>query len=421
VDFRFICAADTHLDSSLNGLIPYEGAPSDRVTDPTREAFRNLVKLAIEEKANFVLLAGDLFDKDWKDWNSGLFLVEQLKCLNHEGISAFIVNGNHDADSNISKSLRLPKNTFVFPSKAPTTKRIEELRVAIHGQGYARRDIQENLAIGYPEAIPGYFNIGMLHTAVAGREGHETYAPCSLGELLSKGYDTWALGHVHTREVLSEEPLVLFPGNTQGRHIRETGTKGCTLVEVKDGRIVSAEHRDLSVLHWEFAHVDVTGIATAPEVIEKVGEHLAEITSGSGDRVVAVRVIVHGSCDAHRELVAQQEKFKEDVRAVGTAEADGVWIEKVRFETKSAVDITALRSGEDPISELVKYIDGLSAAGEVQAILEKELTQLKEKLPREVFTGEGALQFEDPTEIGRLVEDVKAMLLSGILGTGVSR
>ena len=216
MDFKFIVAADVHLDSPLTGLSRYEGAPVDILRGATREALENLVALAIEEKVAFVLFSGDLYDGEWKDYNTGLFLVRQLSRLREAGIKGFILYGNHDAESRITRSLRLPDNVSVFSTKKPETFLLEELGVAIHGRGFARRDEMENLAERYPEARRDFFNIGMLHTALAGAEGHEPYAPCTLGTLQSKGYDVWALGHVHARKVFSEDPLILYPGEHPG-------------------------------------------------------------------------------------------------------------------------------------------------------------------------------------------------------------
>jgi len=98
----------------------------------------------------------------------------------------------------------------------------------------------------------------MLHTCAAGREGHEPYAPCKVEDLQLKGYDYWALGHVHQREVLSDDPLIIFPGNTQGRNIRETGAKGCMLVAVDEKGRPTADFRPLDVIRWIKVAIDAS-------------------------------------------------------------------------------------------------------------------------------------------------------------------
>jgi len=192
-----------------------------------------------------VLLAGDLYDGDWKDYNTGLYFLGCMRRLRESGIRAFIITGNHDAASQITKQLRLPDNVTMFSTRKPESVVLDEWNVAIHGQGFATRAVMEDISQTYPHGIPQLFNIGMLHTCLNGKPGHDPYAPCTVDGLRSKGYQYWALGHVHTREEVSQQPWIVFPGNTQGRHIRETGPKGCTLVTVDNLEVDSVEHRDL--------------------------------------------------------------------------------------------------------------------------------------------------------------------------------
>jgi len=221
--FRFLHAADIHLDSPLHKLDYYEGAPIDELRQATRRALDNLVQTAIRENVSFVLISGDLYDGDWKDYNTGLYFVSQTSKLRDAGIPVYIVAGNHDAAGKISRALRFPESVHLFPSQKPATLRINNIEVAIHGQSFASPAVKKDLSAKYPPPLPGFFNIGMLHTCATGREGHEPYAPCTLDGLRSKGYDYWALGHVHQHEVLMDDPLIVFPGNIQGRHVRETG------------------------------------------------------------------------------------------------------------------------------------------------------------------------------------------------------
>ena len=223
--FKFIHAADIHLDSPLRGLEQYEGAPVQEIRDAARRALANLVDLAIEQKVAFVLIAGDIYDGDWRDYNTGLYFVDQIRRLREANIRLYLISGNHDAANRMTRTLRMPENVTFFSADAPETALIPELDVAIHGQSFATAAVYEDLSEGYPAAKSGCINIGMLHTCASGREGHDRYAPCSIEGLKAKGYDYWALGHVHIREILSEKPLIAFSGNMQGRHVRETGAK----------------------------------------------------------------------------------------------------------------------------------------------------------------------------------------------------
>ena len=248
-DFTFL-----HLDSPLRGLDA--AAPAGRIRDASRQALANLVTLAEERQVAFVLLAGDLYDGDWKDWRTGQFLAQQLARLTRAGIEVIAISGNHDAEQVLTKKLSIPG---MMRAARPETRRLRSVPVAVHGQSFATPAVTDNLALAYPEPVDGLFNIGLLHTA-CGSTAHDNYAPCSVADLTRRGYDYWALGHVHTRSVLSEDPWVVFPGNIQGRHVKEEGSKGATLVTV-DGRRVLLEHQALDVLRWLRLDVDGKRIA----------------------------------------------------------------------------------------------------------------------------------------------------------------
>jgi DNA repair exonuclease SbcCD nuclease subunit len=217
--FRFLHAADIHLDSPLKGLAGQEGNAAERVRTATREAFYQLVSLAIEEKVDFLIIAGDLYDGDWRDYKTGLYFVAQIGRLNKADIPVYLLHGNHDAESQITKRLDLPDNVHVFSTRKPETFEMGDLRLALHGQSFRTRDMKDNLVPDYPAPVSDTFNIGVLHTGLGGMGGHANYAPCSLDDLVNNGYDYWALGHVHQFALLHERPHVVFPGNLQGRHV----------------------------------------------------------------------------------------------------------------------------------------------------------------------------------------------------------
>lgn len=416
---KFIHAADIHLDSPLIGLQFYEGAPVEEIRGATRRAFENLVELAAVEKVDFVLLAGDLYDGDWKDYNTGLFLSSQMSRLREEGIRVFIISGNHDAASQITKHLRMPDNVKTLSVRYPETVRIEELGLAIHGQGYATRAVTDDLAGGYPLASPHHFNIGLLHSSLDGREGHERYAPTSVGSLLSKGYDYWALGHVHAREIVREEPWIVFPGNPQGRHIRETGPKGCVLVETQDGRVVRVEHRELDAMRWAVAVVDAGRAARGDDVIDAATKVLKKSIKENNDMPLAVRVEIMGATKAHRELIANPERWKSELRAVATDISGGtMWLEKIRFATREAAG-TTLGEKSEALVELMNAIDGLSTNADLVRAAVEALGDLHEKLPHELKSGDEAIRLDDPETVKRAAEGVRQVLMERILAEGV--
>ena len=206
---RFIHAADLHLDSPLTGLRQRAGSRAEDLAGATQRAFREMIQFAIDEKVDLVLIAGDIFDGDWSDYKSGLEFIAGLADLDKAGVRVAMVRGNHDAANKMSRRLKWPKNTFEFRSRTPETHVIDDLDVAIHGQSFPNGAVPQNLAQNYPVARGDLFNIGLLHTSGSGPSAHATYAPCSVNDLTAKGYDYWALGHVHTRST-SATALPLF-------------------------------------------------------------------------------------------------------------------------------------------------------------------------------------------------------------------
>ncbi|MDG2126289.1 MAG: DNA repair exonuclease [Verrucomicrobiales bacterium] len=371
--FRFIHAADLHLDSPLRGLGRYAGAPVGELRGATRGALVNLVELAIAEEVAFLVIAGDVYDGDWKDYQTGLFFASQMVRLREAGVRVFLISGNHDAASVVSRKLGLPDNVHVFPTAEAGSVVLEGLGVVVHGQGFAKREVTEDLSAGYPAAVAGCFNIGILHTSLNGREGHDSYAPCSVAGLVARGYDYWALGHVHTRELVNERgPVVLFPGNVQGRHARETGAKGATLVEVVDGEVVSLEHRDLDVVRWERAVVDLSGVVDAGEVAVRVGRVVGELEDGG--RLLAVRVELTGETVLHGALLGDVERWRNGVRAAVTdVRGGGGGVVMVAVGTREVGGVEA--GGE--LVDLLGVIEGDAALVEVElGVLPAEVRRL---------------------------------------------
>ncbi len=416
--WKFIHAADIHLDSPLHGLERYEGAPLEEIRSATRRAFNNLVRLAIEEQVAFVLLAGDLYDGDWKDYNTGLYFMQRMGQLREVGIRVFMVAGNHDAASQITKHLRLPGNVKMFATRAPEQVILEELNVAIHGQGFATRSITDDLSQAYPKGDSRYFNIGLLHTCLDGKPGHEPYAPCTADSLRSKGYQYWALGHVHKREVVGDDPWIVFPGNIQGRHIRETGPKGCTLVTVDNGEVVQVEHRNLDVMRWSLCELDVTDTESIEGIFELVREGLQGVIDAAEGRPVAVRLILQGACSAHSVLHAEREHWIQEYRALATGLGGaGIWLEKVSIKTRPAVSADEVVARDDALGGLLRAIREMELDEIALDKLAHEISPLRQKLPEKILGGEDHYDPADPEQIKDILEEIKELLVNRLLST----
>lgn len=416
MDFQFIHAADIHLDSPLQGLERYDDAPVAEVRVAPRKAFENLVQLAIEEEVAFVLLAGDLYDGDWKDYRTGIFFVAQMKKLEAAGISVHLVSGNHDAVSQITKKLSLPGNVTHYASRKPQTVLLPEFGAAIHGQSFAGRSVSEDLSAGYPDGEPGRLDIGLLHTSLDGREGHAPYAPCSAEGLRTKGYEYWALGHVHRREVVSEDPWIVFPGNLQGRHAKEIGGKGCSLIRVEDGAIVDVAHRDLDVVRWARVHVDLSDVTDVEDSLDAVGDALEEEVEAAEGRLVAARLVLEGATAVHDDLRRESERFVHEYRSLASGlSGAGVWLEKVVFETRRAHDLETELAREDALGDLLRSVANLEATDDEIADLGGVFADLKKKLPAALTTGDEPIDPADAAFLRAALPAARDLVLARLL------
>jgi DNA repair exonuclease SbcCD nuclease subunit len=407
-------AADIHLDSPLLGLARYEGAPVERIREATRRALSALIDLTLERDAKLLLIAGDLYDSGWKDYSTGLCFAAEMSRLREAGVRVVWIRGNHDAASQITKRLKLPDNVRELSFRKAESVVYEDLGVAVHGQGFASREVRDNIALAYPEPLTDLVNFGLLHTSVTGRPGHEPYAPCKLEDLVHKGYDYWALGHVHAREVLHERPWVVFPGNLQGRHAREIGPKGATLIEV-DGRITSVEPVFVDVVRWSVCAVDASNAEHADDVLERVRESLQREVELAEGRLCAVRVVIGGATRAHSELCRDPERWMAEVRSLATDTAYGdVWVEKVRLETSDAFDLSELRDRDDPLGHVVRALDLLRHDDVLLAELAAPIIEdLRPKL-REL----GALELTETEALRGAIDDVERLLLPRLTARG---
>ncbi len=418
--FRFVHAADIHLDSPLKGLAGQEGSTAERVRTATREALDQLISLAIEENVSFLVIAGDLYDGSWRDYKTGLFYVGQMGRLNKVGIPVYLLHGNHDAESQITKRLELPDNVHVFGARVPETFDLGELSVALHGQSFRQRDVTENLVLNYPAPVSGAFNIGVLHTSLGGMGGHANYAPCSIDDLVNKGYDYWALGHVHQAAVLREEPHIVFPGNLQGRHVREIGAKGANLVTVEDNEIVDLASVPCDVVRWLVLSVSLSDADSMGDVTERVRDALLSAVANDADgRLLACRVVLEGRTEIHAQLIASEDQVLAQARASALGLGDEVaWIEKVVIATEAVIDPQTLAKREDAIGELQRMLQDAGNDNELLAQIESDVGELVRRLPHElrVDIEDKVLKSAVEGNYAAIISDVAPYLSARLIG-----
>lgn len=414
---KFIHAADLHIDSPLRGLEAYEGAPLDRLQGATRRALQNLVQLALDRAVHFVVIAGDLFDGKWRDVGTGLWMAAQFRELDQAGIPVFLLQGNHDAANRVPHAITWPANVRVFSVEHPETFLLPELHVALHGQGFAQEAVTTDLASNYPAAVPRHFNIGVLHTSLTGNPDHDSYAATSLTVLQSRLYDYWALGHIHARSepALLTSPYVAYSGNIQGRHIRETGAKGCSLVTVDSNELRSVEFVPTDVVRWQMVHVTLESAAGRGELLQAVRSELVRCVQQADGRLVAARLAVHGTCALHRLLMrtAERAEIAAEIRNLASEVSDDLWIEKIVWDTRPAIDLEELLQGKDLIGELLRSIRETASDPQSWLDVQTELKVLGDRATLELH--EADIAWEHDEQIRRWIEQAEQLLLSRLL------
>lgn len=401
--FTFIHAADLHIDSPLAGLGLKDKAVAERFASAGRRAVEALIAETIESKAVFLIISGDVFDGDWKDVTTGLFFVRAISALHRAGIPVFMVKGNHDAESVISRGLPYPETVHVFPSDKAATIAINAHRVVLHGRSFPSR-LTGDFVATYPVRREGWLNIGLLHTSLDGARGHEGYAPCRVDDLKRFGYDYWALGHVHAAEIVSRDPWIVYPGNLQGRSVRETGAKGAMRVTVEDGCIVEVAPLVLDSARWAHLTIDVAKTANEADVIQRISAELADAHAQSEGRPLAVRVTLVGETELHNLLVARREPLQDDVRASGFRLSDDCWVEQLKVKTALPQRSTTLLPQAESLDVEALLAEAANAPGFARDLAEL-VEAVKARLPKDLHEDLSAADM-----LNKLASDARALL-----------
>ncbi|MBT2645606.1 DNA repair exonuclease [Bacillus sp. ISL-34] len=296
---KFIHAADLHLDSPFSGLKDVPSSILKELRESPFKAFQTIINEAISRQVDFIVLSGDLFDGENRSLRTQVRFRTEMEKLQQHQIPAYIIHGNHDHLSGSWITVELPDNVHVF-SRQTEVKRFEKIdgtTVHLYGFSYPRRHVRERMIETYIKAEGADYHIGLLHGNLEGNTEHSPYAPFSLKELAAKDFDYWALGHIHKHQVVSEDPLVIYPGNIQGRNRKESGVKGCLLVEL-DGDMKRHSFIETSVVIWESETIEITAeggfdalFKQCKEVIERKGfdgrSFLLELKLDAGDEAGA--------------------------------------------------------------------------------------------------------------------------------------
>lgn len=399
----FIHAADLHLDSPFAGMSNIPSLPFKRLKESTFQSAKNMFDLAIARAVDFVLLSGDLFDESNRSLKAQLFLRNQFLRLQTQGIEVFIIYGNHDHLGGEWTPIEWPENVHVFSTSTPSEQsyyRGDQLVASIYGFSYKERAVYENMTSHYVKTTDAAFHIAMLHGTLAGQEGHDAYAPFQLEQLVSRDFDYWALGHIHKRALLHEDPLIIYPGNMQGRHIKETGEKGCYVVQLSEDS-ATAEFMSCADVMFETLAIDITETVHMTDLVILVDKKISELKKDGVPHFVKIELT--GEAPPYFEHM-QLELLEELMTVLHEQEEDEdvfVWVISIDCRTNEEIaypedsflkELTAEISQFEAYEELLSPIKrhptyrksgkALTIEGEVdikeeaQRLLKEQLKQL---------------------------------------------
>ncbi len=379
---RFVHAADLHLDSPFVGM---KATAPKNVTNAlhgaTFEAYENIVQLCISEQVDALLVAGDVYDSADRSLRAQRKFVEGLERLHTAGIRSFVCHGNHDPLDGWEARLNYPPSCTRFGATfepVPVFNDDPE-RAIVVGISYPTRDVTQNLVGLLGRVDPDPLFVGLLHANVGNNLDHGPYAPCSLDDLVQSGIDYWALGHVHTRQVLNEQsPTVVYPGNSQGRHPNETGPRGVYLAEVEDRGNICLNFRAVDTIRWERLNLDISHYETDQHLIDDLHQQVEDALDGADGRSVVLRVTLSGRGGLCGSL--RQPNFIEDLRGdlndAWAGRSPFAWCERIEDETASPFNRQERLEGSDFLAEVLKTADQVKDDPELLARFRDGLSDL---------------------------------------------
>ena len=368
--FRFLHAADLHLDTPFTGMRRVDASLVATLRDATTRAFDNLVNAALEHSVAFVVIAGDIYDGPERGVRAQLAFRNGLDRLAQAGIRSFVVHGNHDPlEDGWSAIRQWPDGVTVFGSESVATAPVErdgQTLALIHGISYARRETRDNLALGFRRDRAECFQVGVLHCNAGAKADYAPYSPCAVDDLVSAGLDYWALGHVHLRQFLHEGgPWIAYPGNPQGLSPKpsELGAKGALLVDVDDGRVARVDFLPLDVVRFDAFDMDIAELADVAGLVDTLIEAARTRAAAHDGRAVVLRVSLTGRGAVHRDLRRGhvREQILSSVRTVLASATPAVWLDAIDDRTSPELDVADLRGRGDFAADLIARVDSLLA------------------------------------------------------------
>lgn len=363
---KLIHTADVHLDSPLQTLALRDPDLQERVQCASRAAFSRIVEQSIEHQVAALLIAGDLFDGAARSAKTAAFLLAELVRLEGAGVRVFYIKGNHDAQNPLTGETTLPENVHVFDAQGGKVK-LEGADVWIHGVSFSGKKIEKSLLPKFSAPVADAINIGVLHTSINGSSSHDVYAPCTVQELIDTGFDYWALGHIHKRQVHCESPWIVMPGIPQGRDIGELGVKSATLITIDESAITASEFFTCAI-EFTTLTLDVSTLQEASDLQSLAKDALQDLLASLQSADGIVRVRLEGQSSLRWQWLRDREQWVETFNLL-CRETGRLWMEKLIFQINDVPTTVSDKTALGELSTLMSTIRGEGAFVDEAALL----------------------------------------------------
>ncbi|WP_417255154.1 metallophosphoesterase family protein [Celeribacter sp.] len=374
---KILHTADIHLDSPLRSLALRDAELRETVMAASRKAFSRLVDVALSEQVSAMLIAGDLFDGRERSARTGAYLTGELDRLRAAGIKVFYIKGNHDAENPITGSLDLPDNVHVFDARGGKVQLTDD--IWIHGVSFAQKHAPDSLLPRFQPPVAGAVNIAMLHSSLAGAEGHDVYAPCRVADLCTMGFDYWALGHIHKRQVHSEAPWVVMPGIPQGRDIGEAGPKSASLLTIERGTI-TVEEVPTSVVEFRHSTLDISGAEDDDALRKLLRGQLSELRQSISAPTGVVRLTLTGPSRRYWQILRDRDVWIEQLSDLMRAAGD-IWLDKLVLDIAPYETATSAAETTGAVGELSATMQAINTEPGFISIAREEVSAVLQDLP----------------------------------------
>lgn len=373
---RFIHTADLHLDSPFRGVAEVAPALQQTLREATFQAFDNIIELCLQRQVDCLLMAGDVYDAGDRSLRALTRLRRSFERLAEHDISVFLCHGNHDPLSGWGAGFPWPDNVCVFGADSVEAKPVARYGkeiARVYGISYGTEKVTDNLALKFRRDADAPWAIGLLHANVGGDPNHGNYAPCQLDDLIQSGFDYWALGHIHTRKVLRQrDPVIVYPGNPQGRHVKEPGPRGCYVVEVDASGQVEYEFVAVDVVRWDEQIIEIDGMREMDELLQGIDARVETLRGMNQGRGLIVRWRFCGRGALHHEL-ARPGRLDDLLATLRDTWGEGtsfVWSESIIDNTDPEIDRTAVLEEENLLGDFVRLANAEEIARECRQALE---------------------------------------------------